>query len=169
MDITAHFSGPPPGHPSSGQSGASSGAGGATTKTVFVPPSSGRVHGTVSGCLDARGATAGAAGASEAVRQNTATQVGPKVSLQPRGDAVSHGVRLGGLCGEGLDAEPTDLASLHLSLFTTDGVRDRPVWRGDGPVGRTRGLGPIIPPGQFLNALSNVDNTLFHAVAVRPE
>ena len=40
-------------------------------------------------------ATPGAAGASEAVRQNAATQVGSEVSLDPRGDAVPHGVRLG--------------------------------------------------------------------------
>ena len=48
-------------------------------------------------------ATAGAAGASEAVRENTATQVGSEVSLDPRGDAVPHGVPLGGLCEEGLE------------------------------------------------------------------
>ena len=46
--------------------------------------------------------TAGAAGASEAVRQNAATQVGPEVALDPRGDAVAHGVPLGGLCEERL-------------------------------------------------------------------
>ena len=48
-------------------------------------------------------ATAGAAGASEAVRQNTAAQIGPEVSLDPRRDAAPHGIRLGGLCEKGLE------------------------------------------------------------------
>ena len=50
-------------------------------------------------------ATAGAAGASEAMRQNTATQIGPEVALDPRGDAVRRGIRLGGLCEEGLESD----------------------------------------------------------------
>ena len=48
-------------------------------------------------------ATAGAAGASEAVCQNTASQIGPEVALDPRGDAARHGIRLGDLCEEGLE------------------------------------------------------------------
>jgi hypothetical protein len=45
-------------------------------------------------------ATAGAAGASEAVRQNTAAQIGPEVALNPRGDTVRHGIsrRLASRC-----------------------------------------------------------------------
>ena len=75
-------------------------------------------------------ATAGAAGASEAVRQNAAAQVGSEVSLDPRGDAVPHGVPLGGLCEEALEV------MLDQRIERRLGRTAAPV---DGPTVRRRG------------------------------
>ena len=48
-------------------------------------------------------AAAGAAGSCESMSENATAQVGAEVALDPRGDAAPHGVRLGGLCEEGLE------------------------------------------------------------------
>ena len=77
-------------------------------------------------------ATAGAAGASEAVRQNTAAQIGPEVSLDPRRDAAPHGIRLGGLCEKGLEVV---LHQRKVTVVTTI-VRNR--WGLNAAVGHTR-------------------------------
>ncbi len=48
-------------------------------------------------------ATAGTPCSCESMSENATTQVGPEVALDPRGDAVSHGIGLGSLCEEGLE------------------------------------------------------------------
>jgi hypothetical protein len=66
------------------------------TRRTYSPTCAGERHQKVV-------ATTGTPSSCESVSENAAAQIGPEVVLDPRGDAASHGVRLGGLCEEGLE------------------------------------------------------------------
>ena len=79
-------------------------------------------------------ATPGAPCSCESMSENATAQIGPEVALDPRGDAVPHGVRLGGLCEERLEVV-LDQRIERRQGRTAPSV-DRPtVWCG-GPKGR---------------------------------
>ena len=79
-------------------------------------------------------ATTGTPGSCESMSENATAQVGPEVALDPRGDAAPHGVRLGGLCEEGLEVVLDQRVERRLS-GTAPAVDGPTVWCG-GPKGR---------------------------------